>query len=637
MAIIRIVKDNLELDFVKETLSIRKENNALIRNFKVSHSNFPFLVVENKTTKQILGPREVTSVNKNRVVTVDVYENDLKYYGELTIKEYLNGYRKCDLKYASPLLEITSKKIAEFMPVVSVVTGAATTNNFAEEASEIFAGDTAWPDYVENIITQGFPAVKWNFPMMIWRNKFGENLEADDAWIDYKNKVNFFIDGEYQLNTGVYNTPEEIEIHNQQVPMPQIYLLSPLFYALQSIGFTYEGDFVTDNFIKKIMMLSFKNNLCKVLLKTVATDVIFDGSWIIFMLGTTPAIRRREVFDITYTGDYNISLDFTLNQVSSTPSTPYYTRLTVKRYELTSFGLVQRDGEIAFSRKNIESGENISGEFTMFFNDGDIIQFDYECIETLMPLSYTLNFRKADGDKDFHQLHPTIPTGRYLPDWTLATYLNNIKNWFNLDIDIDDLRNKLILNFNEEWFLNQVPVQLQKNLQITAYQQTPYAAFLLKHQNDEDTALWITREGVEVFTNQKQDTAELLDGKFKYVPTVLGTSELSEALEDKEGVGLIIYDHESGPETSEAFDGKTLKIDGDGGIYDVFWKKFLKFRINASVIELTGGFTKTEIGQILKAKRIYNNYQDYAVALLEYKELKQDNYLVTFKVESVNL
>lgn len=524
------------------------------------------------------------------------------------------------------------------MPVVSVVTGAATTNNFVEEASETFAGDSAWPDYVENIITQGFPAVKWNFPMMIWRNKFGENLEADDAWIDYKNKVNFFIDGEYQLNTGVYNTPEEIEIHNQQVPMPQIYLLSPLFYALQSIGFTYEGDFVTDNFIKKIMMLSFKNNLCKVLLKTVATDVIFDGSWSVITIGFYPAYRRREIFDITYTGDYTISLNFVLGAVSTTVPVSYYTRLIVRRYvNIPSFGYAQIDNELVFSRKNTEAGTVIEGEFTMTFTDGDKLYFDYECIETLMPLSYTLNFRKADGDKDFHQLHPTIPTGRYLPDWTLATYLNNIKNWFNLDIDIDDLRHKLVLNFNEEWFLNQVPVQLQKNLQITAYQQTPYAAFLLKHQNDEDTALWITREGVEVFTNQKQDTAELLEGKFKYVPTVLGTSELSETLEDKEGVGLIIYDHESGPETSESFDGKTLKIDGEGGIYDVFWKKFLKFRINASVIELTGGFTKTEIGQILKAKRIYNNYQDYAVALLEYKELKQDNYLVTFKVESVNL
>jgi hypothetical protein len=43
MSLIKIIANGIELDFVKETLTIRKENNALIRNFKVSHSNFPFL------------------------------------------------------------------------------------------------------------------------------------------------------------------------------------------------------------------------------------------------------------------------------------------------------------------------------------------------------------------------------------------------------------------------------------------------------------------------------------------------------------------------------------------------------------------------------------------------------------------
>lgn len=97
----------------------------------------------------------------------------------------------------------------------------------------------------------------------------------------------------------------------------------------------------------------------------------------------------------------------------------------------------------------------------------------------------------------------------------------------------------------------------------------------------------------------------------------------------------MIYDEAVHPYTSETFNNQTLKIDGDGGIYDVFWKKFLKFRMNASVIELTGGFTKTEIGKFIKTKRIHVDKQDYVVSVLDYKELKQDNYLVKFKVESV--
>ena len=151
------------------------------------------------------------------------------------------------------------KKISQFMPIISVVTGEEiSTSDFVEENLTIFSGYTSWPEYAESIITQGYPAVKWNFPMMNWKDKFGEKLELDDPWIDFKNKVNFFLDDEYQINTSEYISDEDIEVHNKNVPMPQIYLLAPLFYALKSINFNYEGDFTEDAFIKKIMMLSFK-------------------------------------------------------------------------------------------------------------------------------------------------------------------------------------------------------------------------------------------------------------------------------------------------------------------------------------------------------------------------------------------
>lgn len=638
MSLIRIVANDLELDFVKETLTIRKENNALIRSFKVSHSNFPFLIVDNKKTKEALGPRDITSVSKVKTIAVDVYENDLKYFGELQIISYLKGYRKCNLKYASPLLGIMNKKISEFMPVISVVTGASTTNNFVEESDTVFTGDSSWPAYAEGIISQGFPDVKWNFPMMQWKDKFGENLEADAAWIEYRNKVNFFLDEDYQINTGEYITAEVIEVKNSNVPMPQVYLLSPLFYALQSIGFTYEGDFTNNDFIKKIMLLSFKNNLCKVLLKTVATDVIFDEPWQNISIGFFPAKRKRKIYDITEPGTYTISLNFVLNGYTAPSGLEYSTRLIVRRYQEFPFGgYSQVDNEVVFKRKTVETGTVIEGEFDMDFTDNDKIYFDFEFISAILPISYTLNFRKANGDKDFHQMHPTIPLGRYLPDWTLATYINNIKNWFNLDVDIDDLRNKFIMNFNEDWIKNQLPEIITKSMAVKTYEQSPYQAFLLKQANNQDTSLWITRNEVEVYTNQKSDYLETLDGKFKFIPSEFGTANLSEALEEIDGVGLIIYDESLGPNTAESYNGQTLKIDGEGGIYEVFWKKWLKFRINASVIELTGGFTKTEIGKFIKTKRIHVDHQEYIVALLDYKELSQDNYMVTFKLETVTI
>lgn len=638
MGIIRIVKDGIELSYVKETLSIRKENNSLIRDLKVSHSNYPFLLPENKNLKLALGPRDITSLNKTKSITVQVYENDVLYTGELQILSYLKGYRKANLKFASPVLSIMNKKISEFMPTVSV-TGATTgIPDFVEESTEVFTGDASWPSYVAGFINQGFPAVKWNFPMMLWRNKFGENLEADDAWIAYKNKVNFFVDDEFQLNTYEYVSAGEIEVVNQNVPMPQVYLLSVLHYALQSIGFTYSGDFSESAFIKKIMLLSFKDNLTKVLLKTTNTDIVWDEDWETVAIGVVPYKRKIETRDITDSGTYTISIDFTLGAVSGSSIASFYTMVVVRRFVDSPFGgWIQTDNEIVFRRKNSTSGENINGEFTMDFLAGERIRFDYYCIEEVMPLDYTIGYRLANEDKDFHQMHPTIPLGRYLPNWTLATYLNNIKNWFNLKIDIDDLTKKVNLNFNENWLKNQQPEVLRKSMAIKSYDPKPFDSVLLKFENDEDTALWIDDSGAEIYTNQESTNNELYDCKFKYVPSENSTALLSEALDDKDGVGLIIYDEAAAPLTSESYNGKTLKIEGTGGIYESYWKLFIRFRLNASVIEMEGAFTKTEIGKFIKTERIYTNNQDCIVSLLEYKELNSDYYRVTFKVETFNL
>lgn len=633
MSLIRIEKDGIILDFVKESLTIRKTNNALIRNFQVSHSSFPFLLVENKKLKQAVGPRDITSVNKVKTVAVDVFENDLKYYGILEIVSYLGNYRKCNLKYASPLLGIMNKKIADFMPIISVVTGdELPTSNFAEEGTEVLEGDDSWPAYVEAIISQGYPAVKWNFPMMQWKNKFGENLEPEDEWILYKNFVNAFNDdGEYLINTAVPDGEFNYDISNFNVPMPQIYLLAPLFYALQSIGFTYSGDFTDDDFVKKVLLLSTKNNLYKVYPTSPPVSIIFPALTfvpeVIPPFGPVrPAYYYSSYSFVTDTaGTYIVKYRFVEPQYT----TPAGTFKTFKvSFDGASDGYLHQRGKNA---QVYESAVEIEVSASQL---GLPITFYYRTPKPYLP-TYEIT-TELKTQNALYQMHPTIPTGRYLPDWTLATYINNIKNWFNLDVDIDDLRNKFILNFNEDWISDQLPEIIKKSMAISSYEQTHYQAFLLKHENDEDAALWITRSGTEAYTNQTSDYAETLQSKFKFVPSSL-TSNLSDELDEKNGVGLMIYNEAFLPYTSESFNDQTLKVEGDGGIYDVFWKKWLKFRINASVIELVGGFTKTEIGKFIKTKRIHVDHQDYVVSNIDYKELQQDNYRVTFKVESVTI
>ncbi|MFA9207290.1 MAG: hypothetical protein ACEQSN_03170 [Yersinia sp. (in: enterobacteria)] len=195
MSLIKIFANDIELDFVKDTLSIKKENTALTRDFKVAHSTFPFLIIENLAAKQALGTRSLASINKIKTVEVTIFEGGKKYLGELQILSYLNGFRKCNLKYASELLSIMNSKISSFMPIVSVIPGETSPETFIETGGAMqtpYGHPTDWLTYPVDFIDQGFPDVKWQFPTMEWKNKFGEALTSDDDWVDYQGRINLF-------------------------------------------------------------------------------------------------------------------------------------------------------------------------------------------------------------------------------------------------------------------------------------------------------------------------------------------------------------------------------------------------------------------------------------------------------------
>ena len=311
MSLIKIIANGLELDFVKETLSIKKENNALIRDFKVSYSSVPFLIIENGATKKALGTRDLASVRKIKTIEVAVFEGGTKYLGELQILSYIDGFRKCNLKYASRILSIINRKISDFMPVVSVIPGENSPIPFSENHTGILPGTSHWETYPVNFINKGFPEVKWQFPTMQWKDKFGAGLEPDDEWFAYKNEINKF-NVEKTVFVKNYYTEDNVsvlEVYNQNVPSPQVYLLSPLFYALNHIGFKMDGDFSNSDFIKRVLFLSTKNNFTKNEGLKNPINVIFTGPFL-----KPPGILPNKTVSISATsgGTYTITYSFTL-------------------------------------------------------------------------------------------------------------------------------------------------------------------------------------------------------------------------------------------------------------------------------------------------------------------------------------
>ena len=636
MSLIKIIANNIELDVVKETLTITKENTSMSSDFKVACSDFPFLIVENSKTEKVLGGRDITTANKTKTVPVIVEELNEKYYGELRILSYLPGFRKVTLKYATELLQIMDTNISSFMPVTSVIPGEVNPVLFSEESASVILGHEHWPDFVSPYINESYPNVKFNFPMMSWKNKFGADLEPDDDWINYKQHINYFDeDDNFVLNN--YSIVDSFTTDNQNVPAPQIYLLSPLFYALKSLGWTMEGNFTTSEFVKKIMFLSAKNNLCKteVSLETIFINYPALPIWNVFLYRSRPTCKTIVYQTLPDLGKVTFNWMFKINDPTTDVKTFAEFRRT-REIRLLEDVRVEIEKVILFQNAIVGFDKVYSGSHEFEVIAGDEISITYYNLHQIMPMDYSLTIQKKDNSKVFHQFHPTIQLGRYLPEWTFGTYLNELKKLFNLKIDTDDFIKKISLNFNENIIQNSEKEVLRKSLAIKTHDQPLFNAFHLGYQNDIDKALWITREGIEAFIDQKSDFSNKLDSKFKFVPNNGYTAELSDDLANKDGVGLMIYNHDFAPYISSHYENKTLKIDGQNGIYTNFWKKWLKFRLNAVPIEITGYFTETELFKIQKKQRTYVDRQDYIVSSLEYSEADQSNFDVLLKLESVS-
>ena len=471
MSLIKIIANNIDLDFVSETLSIKKENNALIRDFRVFYSSVPFLILENTKTLQALGQRELTSLNKIKTISVKVIEAGISYSGELQIISYLKGSRKCNLKYASELSLISNKKISDFMPIVSVIPGETSPEPFTEKSSAVITGYEDWETYPISFLNSVFPAVKWQFPTMKWQNKFGENLASDDTWFLYNNEINKYNDDYTAIIENTYSIDGSgiITVANKNVVSPQIFLLTPLFYAVESIGWKIQGDFYSDEFIKRLLFLSTKTNLTEVSLLGTINTISFTGiDW--DPTGTLfTTFQKKKIFAITETGTYTIYYSFTYDG-------------PVSSHFPTNGLLVAAPGDSAvqyvFSFPYLSADKTFSGEIELNANEIGSFLFIIQSIDETMPTSYTLTLQKKDA-RLFQEMHPTIELGRFLPDWSFGTYINELKNFFNLDVQPIEETKTLSINFNEDEIKTNKQVTINQSLVVNNYDPIPRKAFLL--------------------------------------------------------------------------------------------------------------------------------------------------------------
>ena len=629
MRSLRIFVNDIELEHVREDLKVRDENNSFSDQLKVSYTTRPVRIVENKAAVEALGEFSISSAGKKKYFPCKIVRGAVRYNGVLTQYDKLNGFRKCDLKFGSAVNGIMDKKIAGFFPYYNV-TGSETFPEYSEESSEPHNAGQDWIDEAASRIGRTYPQVKWQLPYMRYKGKFGEDLKKEDTHYKYLGGINY-----YMLGNLVVNRPADLNAidpvpYNATVIAPQVFVLSPLYYAFNTLGYVLSGSFVNSSFFRRLMFLSENDNMTKVIQKYpgVIIDInspAWEQVWTRNFLGLQSPTYAKKVILTAEEGEFKLryklrmAYDISQGYVKSEYGIDVF--LNGNRIEnFTSVSIDAQEGEIPISVSAEQAGQEIEIRYHSFSKE--------------MPAEHKIEFAEDLPDLEFHDQHPTIDFSRHLPDWTVAELLNNLKNTFNLKIDFDDVAKEVQINFNEEdYLIGGEALPLRKSLEVGDIKNIPSESYLLKYANDIDSSMFISRDQINFNAVKEENTTPLVSA-FKYIPHT-STAELSDAVMDKEGVGLILAAVGS-VNTTNNFNGLSLNISGPGGIGTTYWKRWLLFRINAAGTTLKGPFTQTELYQISQKKKIYIDHQLWMVKAVDYKENSIALFETEIEVESVS-
>lgn len=627
MRALRIFVNNIEIDHVREDVKIKEENNSFTKNIIAPHTTRPIRIVENINVIKAMGEFDLNASIKKKFFKCLVVRGAVRYNGVITQNEKISGFRKCDLKYGSEVNEVMEKEISSFMPDFNVK-GWDFFPAYTEESSSLHNAGNDWINLEQSMQGKIYPEVKWQLPQLSYKNKFGTDLKENDSHYQYRGLINKRYFGFMPSNVFTQTT-DIIEVSNQNVIAPQVFVLSPLFYAFQSLGYSLTGNVIKSPFFKRLLLLSFNDNMTKIVLSIKGVDVDFDTPlWdrqIIDGVLSYPYLTYIKIHDIPITtaGEYRIKFNFEMDFPEAL-NHPFGIQGYWNDAQIGSFSNARAgkyDGELNFTCDPGQENQQITVVFHSY--------------KKIMPLSYDVEVIKNLQDKDFYDTHPTIDFSRYIPDWSTADYLKYFMQLFNWKLDIDDVEKSISLNFNEQDYLIDGPVQvIKKSLQIRGLSNINAESYVLKYENDEDDFQFISA-GAFIDNKKGDENTEDLETKFKYIPHRGATSELSKAIEDKKGQGLIIFDPAYGPNTSPNYLGQHLNITGDGGIFLSFHKKWFVFRLGALRAFLSGPFSQTELYQISKSKKIHIDNQLFLIKSLEYTENVSALFDTVLEVEAV--
>lgn len=623
---IKIFKDSVEIEVYKETLTINRDNKFLDNDFKIQANSYPFMIVENESTRKALGSRLPTSTFRDTFHKVQVLTPEGTFEGELQILGYLKNSRKCNLRFYSPIYNLRDKKISEFLPThISTIPGPIQPLYGYQETrltviEPMFMN--TWEIYGPTILPKGFPNTLFNLPNYSFPNKFGNNLTEDDEWFNYNGTINgiFFDNGVKYMYSNSYMVINGVQFINQTVNAPQVYLLAPLKQAVESVGYKVKGNFYSNEFIKRLLFYSEKNNLCEIQLNDLIMSIPYiSGGWKIIGIGLS---IKQILFQLPIGRRYKVEM-----QLKNNLSMAVQGIVTAQGHN----GNVQVQ---IFENPPENELQTYSAEFTTPTTGTSVSNVAISFIRQswLTVENFTFNYIRIYevADKRGYLSHPIINLQRYVPDWSFIDYINELKKLFNLKITPNDHDKTISFDFFNDKFVQKTGVKID-SVYIDEFETHEFDSLLLKYDNEEDDNVFVTKNSITVAKNKLQEHTKEVGSKFKFMPVTSNGLILTEEIEDKSGVGLVIYNHSNATTSapSQNYQGYDLTLKN---IYEKNYQLSFKNYLSSGVFPADAFLSNKQIKDIAHEDFVFIDNKRYYVNTMSYKETPNGSYETKFEL-----
>ncbi|WP_283640076.1 hypothetical protein [Mesonia mobilis] len=541
-----------QLDLSAYGVSLKEENSLFTDNIHQSYS-LPFSAKLDDELKEKLDLVTLDNVIDKQVkIEGRLLLQNRHFEAVLYVEEYENTVVEFNLRYGSDILPIYETPLKDLgWPTII-------TQNLTQLA--------------KTTISQAWPQTGFNFPMV-----YHPELPDGNDYDRYLGFVNNYEGGNFLTNEVIQEENDDGDLEdvyvNRNVMAPFPYLLEILKFGFSQAGKQAIGEIFTHPDFKKALYIP--GNYLERFDASENQQISFNQRTSAQSIGGLLYNIYETSFTPTTVGSYNVNLN-----VNMPPGIAELFFLQVIRQDALS-----QDETVIRSYASNDTRVQIEEKITVNVENGD----NYDPIIIRMRLRYQQtdissynNFEFSFSGGQLNVFPNVFSLADFMPDMKFGEFVNELKNWLNLDIKHQDRLVKI--DFVENTLFNK-PRKDHEHLQIPnpRWKSNRTRFYKLTYKNDETVYYGIDGQ---VYSELEQGKSETITIDMDLQPALVESNKniiTAVAPEDAAKIDFCLFDGLSGlrptckPEIANLLSLQNVK--------DNFWSQWLYFRVHSKTLK----------------------------------------------------